>query len=90
MAADVVSMDSSLPLKKRDSLGRASGDLPKIGMELFLNEKQMSDIDALIAQNANIDTIVAKYSQTPESDNRCVGTIGVYVLARSVDWRCVG
>lgn len=31
VAADVVSMDSSLPLKKRDSLGRASGDLPKIG-----------------------------------------------------------
>lgn len=66
VAADVVSMDSSLPLKKRDSLGRASGDLPKIGMELFLNEKQMSDIDALIAQNANIDTIVAKiFADTP-------------------------
>ena len=60
VAADVVAMDSPLPLKKRDALSRASGDLPKMGMELFLNEKQMSDIDAMIAQGINIDTIVQK------------------------------
>lgn len=60
VAADVVAMDSPLPLKKRDSLGKASGEIPKIGMELFLNEKQMSDIDALIAQGMDINTIVAK------------------------------
>lgn len=66
VAADVVSMDSELPLKKRDSLSRASGDLPKLGMELYLNEKQMSDIDALIAQGSNINTIVAKiFEDTP-------------------------
>lgn len=60
VAADVVAMDSPLPLKKRDSLGKASGEIPKLGMELFLNEKQMSDIDALIAQGMDINTIVAK------------------------------
>ena len=60
VAADVVAMDSPLPLKSRDSLSRASGDLPKLGMELFLNEKQMSDIDAMIAQGMDINTIVQK------------------------------
>lgn len=60
VAADVVAMDSPLPLKSRDSLSRASGNLPKLGMELFLNEKQMSDIDAMIAQGMDINTIVQK------------------------------
>lgn len=66
VAADVVAMDSALPLKKRDTLSRASGDLPKMGMELYLNEKQMSDIDALIAQGADINMIVSKiFADTP-------------------------
>lgn len=60
VAADVVAMDSPLPLKTRDSLSRASGNIPKMGMELFLNEKQMSDIDAMIAQNLPVNTIVQK------------------------------
>lgn len=66
VAADVVAMDSPLPLKKRDSLSRAGGDIPKLGMELFLNEKQMSDIDAMIAQGMDINTIVQKiFEDTP-------------------------
>lgn len=60
VAADVVAMDSSLPLKTRDALEKASGEIAKIGMELQLNEKQMSDIDAMIAQNMPEQTIVAK------------------------------
>lgn len=60
ISADVVAMDSSLPLKKRASLSRADGDLPKLGMELYLNEKQMTDIDTLIAQNADINLILGK------------------------------
>lgn len=60
VSADVVAMDSSLPLKKRDALGRASGDIPKLGMELYLNEKQMSDIDTLISQGMPDATITAK------------------------------
>lgn len=66
VAADVVAMDSPLPLKKRDSLSRASGDIPKLGMELFLNEKQMSDIDSMIAQGMDVDTIVQEiFKDTP-------------------------
>lgn len=66
VAADVVAMDSPLPLKRRDSLSKASGELPKMGMELFLNEKQMSDIDTLLAQGFDENTIIAKiFEDTP-------------------------
>lgn len=60
VAADVVAMDSSLPLKTRDSLEKASGEIPKVGMEMWLNEKQMSDIDAMIALNLPENQVVAK------------------------------
>lgn len=66
VAADVVAMDSPLPLKRRDSLEKASGELPKMGMELFLNEKQMTDIDTLLAQGFDENTIIAKiFEDTP-------------------------
>ena len=60
ISADVVAMDSSLPLKKRGSLARAEGDIPKMGLELYLNEKQMSDIRAMIAMNMPEESILAK------------------------------
>jgi len=60
VAADVVALDSELPLKSRDSIETASGNIPKIGMKLYLTEKQMKDIDAMIAQNMPIGMIVNK------------------------------
>jgi hypothetical protein len=60
VAADIVSMNSSLPLKKRDSMGKATGDIPKSGMKLALNEKQLSDIDILKAKGDKETEIVAK------------------------------
>lgn len=60
VAADVVSLDSELPLKSRDSIETAFGDIPKIGMKLYLTEKQMKDIDAMIAQQLPIAQIVNK------------------------------
>lgn len=60
VAADVVSMNSSLPLKKRDSMGKATGDIPKSGMKLALNEKQLSDIDILVAKGNKETEVVAK------------------------------
>lgn len=47
VAADVVSMDSPLPLKKRDAISKADGDIPKLGMKLALNERTMTDLDIL-------------------------------------------
>lgn len=60
VSADVVAMDSPLPLKNRGALRKAAGDIPKIGMELFLSEKQISDIDAMIASGRDRKQIVEK------------------------------
>lgn len=66
VSADIVAMDSPLPLKSRDAFARASGDLPKVGMELYLNEKQMSDIDAMVAMGLDASTITSKiFADTP-------------------------
>lgn len=66
VAADVIAMDSSLPLKKRDSLSKASGEIPKMGIELVLREKQLTEIDILgrtPGQDANM--IAAIFADTP-------------------------
>lgn len=47
VAADVIALDSSIPLKSRDSLGGATGDVPKIAMEMALREKQLTDLDII-------------------------------------------
>lgn len=60
IAADVVSMDSTLPLKRRDTLRRAGGKLPKIGIKFKLGEKQISDINVMIARGTEESTIAAK------------------------------
>jgi len=52
VAADVVAMDSQLPLKKRDAISRANGDIPKMGMALWLNENQLTALDTLVAMGA--------------------------------------
>lgn len=79
VAADVVAMDSPLPLKKRDSMSRKSGELPKMGMELFLNEKQMTDIDTMLALGTDVDTIVQKiFADTPRV------IVGIYERVESM------
>ncbi|MEZ3441548.1 major capsid protein [Alistipes sp.] len=60
VAADVVAMDSELPVKRRDSLGRASGDIPKLGMKLFKGEKLITDMQIMSARGASEAEIVAK------------------------------
>lgn len=67
VAADVVAMDSPLPLKKRDSLGRASGDIPKLGMELALRETQLTELDTLALMQGSEAQLVAKlFADTPK------------------------
>lgn len=50
IAADVVALDSQLPLKARPSITRASGDITKLGLKLAMNENQLTALDALVAQ----------------------------------------
>ena len=60
VAADVVALDSELPLKSRDSIETASGEIPKLGMKLYLTEKQMKDIDTMIAQGLPTNQVLNK------------------------------
>lgn len=68
VAADVIALDSSLPLKKRDSIGRASGDVPKMGIELALREKELQDIDILAATRGAEDAqlLARLFQDTPK------------------------
>ena len=70
VAADVVTMDASLPLKKRDSFGSASGDIPKLGMKLAKGEKLISDMQIMTARGASESQIVDKlFADTPRCAN---------------------
>lgn len=73
VAADVIAMDSSIPLKMRDSLGGATGDVPKIAMEMALREKQLSDLDIISrTPNQNAQLLAKLFNDTV----RCI--TGVY------------
>ena len=72
VAADVVALDSELPLKSRDSIETASGDIPKIGMKVYLTEKQMKDIDSMIALNMPLQRVLNKiFDDVP----RCIEAV---------------
>lgn len=62
VAADMVAMDSPLPIKKRDSVGKASGVLPKIGMKKILRETDINTINIMKAQGAEFTQIAQKLS----------------------------
>lgn len=47
--ADYVAMDSALPQKSRGIATKVGGDIPKVGIEKWLNEKQLTDLQTLIA-----------------------------------------
>lgn len=66
VAADVVALGSPTPLKSRDSLSTYVGDIPKIAIKRSLNEVEMKNIDAMIAQNRPEDDIVNRiFSDVP-------------------------
>jgi len=69
VSADVVAMDSPLPLKRRGSFGTATGDIPKLGMKMKMSEKLMSDIDILKSRGVEQAVLVQKiFEDTP----RCI------------------
>lgn len=74
VAADVVALDSELPLKSRDTISSVTGDIPKIGMKLALTEKQIKDIDAMLGQpNLPVGTLLQNmFADVP----RCIS--GIY------------
>lgn len=60
VAADVVSMDSALPLKKRGTIRSASGDIPKIGIKRQMREKAISDVLVMQSKGLKASEIAAK------------------------------
>lgn len=66
VAADLIAMDSEIPLKSRDSLGGASGDVPKIAMKKWLNEKQLTNLDIISRlPNQQTQLLAALFQDTP-------------------------
>lgn len=67
VAADVVAMDAAIPLKKRPTISRASGDIPKLGMELKLNEQQLTNLDILSrTQGQQEQFLLSLFEDTPK------------------------
>lgn len=60
VAADIVDMDSPLPIKRRDSIAQATGTLPTVGMKLWLGGKQINDINVMIAQGMLSSQVASK------------------------------
>lgn len=74
VAADVVSLDSSLPLKSRGSLSNASGKLPKLGVKFRKGEKDISDINIMRSRGTDEATIAAKIF---DDATKCVKSMDV-------------
>lgn len=61
VAADVVSLNSSLPLKSRGSLSTASGEIPKLGVKYQKDEKFIQELEMMKnSGRANEKDIAAK------------------------------
>lgn len=73
VAADVVALSSKLPLKKRDKFSTASGEIPKLGMKMQMNEKQMSDVEILKSRGVAQAELVKLIF---EDEVKC--TMGIY------------
>lgn len=48
VGADYVAMDSHIPLKLRDAMEKVTGDIPKSGIKMQMNEKQMDNLNILL------------------------------------------
>lgn len=53
VAADVVALDASVPLKSRDTFGTAEGEVPKMGMKMRKSEREMQELQTMEALNIN-------------------------------------
>lgn len=58
--ADIVALDSPLPIKRRPSMGGAVGTIVKSGMKKWLGEKEISDIQIMSARGVDEAEIARK------------------------------
>lgn len=64
VAADIIAMDSSIPLKKRPSIATATGDIPKMGIELAIREQKLTELQTLVALGRIDDALALFFSDT--------------------------
>ena len=60
VAAEVVSLDSKLPLKKRDAMRSAAGRIPKLGLKFRKDESDITQLNIMMATGASQDAIARK------------------------------
>lgn len=65
VAADMVSMNSPLPIKSRDAIAHANGSLPKIGMKKIMFESDINTVNIMKAQDAEWTNIANKLTSDP-------------------------
>jgi hypothetical protein len=65
VAADMVSMNSPLPIKSRDAIAHANGSLPKIGMKKIMFESEINAVNIMKAQGAEWTNIANKLTSDP-------------------------
>lgn len=63
VAADMVAMDSPLPIKKRGALSTSNGKLPKVGMKKILRETEINAINIMKAHYSTAGTDDAKKAE---------------------------
>jgi hypothetical protein len=63
VAADMVAMDSPLPVKKRGSIATSNGKLPKVGMKKILRETEINTINIMKAHYAQATTDEAQKAE---------------------------
>lgn len=60
VAADVISLDSELPLKKRGKISAAQGEIPKLGMKKRMSESHLQQLRNLEARGGNEVELIKK------------------------------
>lgn len=60
VAADVVALDSPLPLKKRGKINNASGSVTKLGVKFRKGERDILNLRTMIARGADEATVASK------------------------------
>lgn len=63
VAADMVAMDSPLPIKKRGTIATSNGKLPKVGMKKILRETEINAVNIMKAHYATATTDEAKKAE---------------------------
>ena len=63
VAADMVAMDSPLPIKKRGTIATSNGKLPKVGMKKILRETEINAVNIMKAHYATATTDETKKAE---------------------------